>query len=211
MKKCIVILLAGVLAYAVRWRILFAVLFLSLMVTSSSSAFDGKRRGFVLGGGLGFAPHANWGRISGIEESKTAFGLNLIIGYAWSEENMIVYEGNVAGYKSDVLNTDIAQGFNGASWYHYFGSQGKAIFTIVGLGLYVFDSDKVPLIDNMGDRIGTQGGTHDPSFGMLVGGGYEFARHVQIGSYLSVGQTNRTRSEAYHHMHINILVSAIAF
>ena len=181
------------------------------MVTSSSSAFDGKRRGFVLGGGLGFAPTATWGRISGIEESKAAFALNLMTGYAWNEYNMVVYEGNVVGYKSDALNTDIAQGFNGASWYHYLGSQGKTFFTIVGLGFYVFVSDEVPLIDNWGDRIGTQGGTHDPSFGILVGGGYEFARHMQIGCYLSVGQTNRTRSEAYHHKHINILVSAMAF
>ena len=79
-----------------------------LLLSTSSWAFNGVRKGFVLGGGLGFAPAAKWsvddyymGMQLDTSETKAGVGLNLLVGYAWDEHNMIVYEGNVAGYKSD--------------------------------------------------------------------------------------------------------------
>ena len=41
-------------------RLVFMVIVLTLLVASSSFGFDGNRKGFVLGGGLGIAPTAGW-------------------------------------------------------------------------------------------------------------------------------------------------------
>lgn len=90
------------------------ILALTLLLTGSASAFNGMRKGFVIGGGLGIAPSANWSSEINTpapfsfsikpDENKVGLAVNLVIGYAWDEHNMIVYEGNVAGYNSDLLN-----------------------------------------------------------------------------------------------------------
>jgi len=168
-------------------RLVVAGFLVSMVLVSSASAFDGLRKGFVLGGGLGLAPTASWDADI-IDDSGTGFGLNLLIGYAWDEYNMIVYEGNIAGYKS-IADIRVSQGFNGASWYHYFGPQGKSFFTTAGLGFYVFDFDH--------DSYGS--GSNDPGAGVLLGGGY-----------LSFGRTSDSFYD-YNHTHISVLVSAVAF
>ena len=175
-----------------------------LCMTGSSTAFDGQRKGFVLGGGLGFSPEATYsvgldlgpfGTLT-VDENGSGFGLNLVIGGAFNEQNMLVYEGNVAGWKSDILNDNISQGFNGAAWYHYFGPLGKSAFTVAGIGAYVFQAENYE--DN------------DPGLGILLGGGYEFSKHWQIGGYYSFGKTSDSGVDFDHH-HLNILVSGIAF
>jgi hypothetical protein len=180
-------------------RIVLITLLALLFAAASTSAFDGMRKGFVLGGGLGFAPTAdvevNGGGVS-VSEDGSGMGLNMVIGYAWDEQNMIVYEGNVAGWETDVTNADIAQGFNGASWYHYMGPVGRSFFSVVGIGYYVFD------VDDFEDN--------DPGFGFMLGGGYEFTRHVQVAAYFSKGSTENSGVD-YDHTHFNILVSATAF
>lgn len=176
---------------------------LVVLIASSVSAFDGMRKGFVLGGGLGFSPYTTWsfseelfGFNVNFDESNVGIGLNLVIGYAWDEYNMLVYEGNVTGANSDLLDETISQGFNGASWYHYFGPQGKSFFTVVGLGFYV---------NKVGDY-----DADDPGGGYLFGGGYEFARHVQAAVYFSGGQT-KSDGVTIGHNHFSILIGAVAF
>src|SRR5512140_61394 len=87
-----------------------------VLIAGSAVAFDGQRKGLVLGGGLGFAPTA---KISHHGESETNAGVaaHLVIGYAWDNENMIVYEGNVTTYSIDFgygHDYTSSQGFNGA-------------------------------------------------------------------------------------------------
>jgi hypothetical protein len=108
---------------------------------------------------------------------------------------MIVYEGNGAGYQSDIFD-QTTQGFNGPAWYHYYGDMGKSAFTAVGLGLYTFDVEHLD--------------ANDPSIGLLLGGGYEFAKHWQFGAYLSFGRTTSFGVD-FNHATINVLVSGIAF
>ena len=180
------------------------VLTLTLLAASSASGFDGNRKGFVLGGGLGFAPVSSWsvdispffGPISSINETGAGIGLNLIIGHAWDEQNMIVYEGNVTGWKSDFFDMTMSQGFNGGAWYHYFGIPGRSAFTTLGLGVYLFDGEDVT--------------ANDVGIGFLAGGGYEFARHWQVGGYFSLGRTSDAGVD-FDHYHLNILVSGVAF
>jgi len=178
-------------------------LFLTLLVlllVSSASAFNGERQGFVLGGGLGFAPMAKMSLDDFEEdESNSGFGLNFIIGYAWDEYNMIVYEGNVCSYTSSEILNDltVAQGFNGASWYHYFGPSGMSFFTAVGIGFCVME------IEDYDETI-------DYKVGFLIGGGYEFTRHVQVGAYFSSGGT-AVEGVDITNSHFSVLVSAVAF
>ena len=171
---------------------------LFILLASTAWSFDGNRKGFVLGGGLGFAATAKWevDGLSIISESGSGIGLNLLIGFACDENNMIVYEGNVAGYKSDAVDVNLSQGFNGAAWYHYFGLPGKSMFTTVGLGFYVFEADGYDAND-LGGAI-------------MIGAGYEFARHWQIGAYFSAGKTSDPIFD-YKHNHVNILISGVAF
>ena len=176
---------------------------LTLVLTSSSFGFDGQRKGFVLGGGLGFSPAANWsvdvptflGTLN-VGETNVGVSLNLVIGYAWDEQNMIVYEGNVAGVSSDFFNQTLSQGFNGAAWYHYYGLPGSSAFTTAGLGFYVFDGENFT--------------ANDPGVGILLGAGYEFARHWQVGGYFSFGKTSDVGIN-FDHYHFSILLSGVAF
>lgn len=177
---------------------------LAIFLVSTATGFDGDRKGFVLGGGLGFAPVVKWSveesflghTVLKIDETRAGVGLNLLIGYAWDEKNMLVYEGNAVGYASEFGDQTIAQGFNGGSWYHYFGRPGKSAFTVGGLGLYSFDREN-------SDQ-------HDPGFAILLGGGYEFARHWQVGGYLSFGATSAHGLD-YKHSHLSVLVTGVAF
>ncbi len=174
---------------------------------STAQAFDGVRKGFVVGGGLGIAANSHWEvDKTSVSEDKAGLGLNLIIGYAWDESNMIVYEGNVSAFSSDIASTaggflglgnqNITQGFNGATWYHYYGTPGKSLFTAAGLGVYVFDVQDFD--------------ANDPGVGILLGFGYEFSRHWQTGIYVSGGQTTSGGAD-FKHSNINVVVNALAF
>lgn len=180
MKKCIILTLV------------------IIMIASSAWSFDGNRKGFVLGGGLGFSPTAKWESddFSFASETNAGLGAQLFLGYAWNEFNMIVYEGNLTSYTSDMLDMSLYQGFDGATWYHYFNPSGGTMYTIAGLGLYVFEGE-----NNV---------KNDPGFAVMLGAGYEFSRHWQVGVYFSAGKTSDGPFD-FTHNHLNVLVSGVAF
>jgi hypothetical protein len=175
----------------------FICLVLIVLLSTSTFAFDGNRKGFVLGGGLGFALQGKYSFDAiDFEEDGSGLALNLVIGGAFDERNMLVYEGNVMGYTSDLFDRLITQGFNGASWYHYFGETGRSFYSTLGIGFYVFEMEDFD--------------SNDPGFGLLLGGGYEFAKHWQVGAYYSYGKTSDAGFDFTHH-HINLLFTGIAF
>ena len=113
---------------------------------------------------------------------------------------MLVYEGNAAGFNSDLFDESVGQGFNGAAWYHYFKDPGNTPFTALGLGLYYF---------KVGDYDPT-----DPGIALLLGGGYEFSKHWQAGLYLTFGKTSEGgygASADFEHANLSFIVSGIAF
>ena len=143
--------------------------------------------------------------IEKLDENKVGIGLNLLIGFAWVDQNMIVYEGNISAYQSDVFIGDqfLSQGFNGAAWYHYYGPMGSTFFSVLGIGLFVFDLDEFD--------------ANDPGVGGLIGGGYEFSNHWQVGAYISAGQTSDELKDIFigidnwSHVQVSALVSVVAF
>ena len=186
-------------------RIITLALIMVLVLAVSASAFDGNRKGFVLGGGLGFGPVAKVS-VDGFDGDydKSGLATNVLIGYAWDEQNMIVYmrdaifyseEFNSAWDQKDIM---LCQGFSGAAYYHYFGPVGKSAYLCGGLGFQDWTS-----LDSDFD-------SPDAGLGVLLGGGYEFARHVQIHSSLSFGKTSEGNADLNHTQFL-ITISAVAF
>jgi len=173
---------------------------LLIIFISSAWGFNGERKGFVFGGGLGYAPLIKTSpELHG--DQNSGLGLNSLVGYAWDDQNMIVFEGNVSAFAQKDSNLTIAQGFYGAAWYHYFGTAGKSAFTTAGIGLYMYRVDETTDQNDMGNDMG---------LAILLGGGYEFARHWQIGAYFSFGKTSEGPYD-YNHSNLNLLISTVAF
>ncbi len=162
------------------------------IIVSTSFAFDGSRTGFVIGGGMGFGPYNSY-KIGNNTESGNGLGANFLLGYAWNNKNMIVFEVNGNSYRINGL--DASNSINIFSWYHYFGETGKSFYSVASLGLYSFYLEDLEF---------------DPDYGYMIGCGYEFARHWQIGAYISGGYSE-TNGEDYNLLHVNILISTIAF
>ncbi|HSH00836.1 MAG TPA: hypothetical protein VLB27_12325, partial [candidate division Zixibacteria bacterium] len=192
-------------------RVVMVTVGLALLSAGSADAFDGKRKGFVIGGGLGPAPVVRWegpvleynpvgmtwSRVR-VDDSKFGVGAQLLVGYAWDEANMIVVEGNAAAMQSDILFDEpaVSQGFGGISWYHYFGEVGRTVFSAVGIGSYAFQIEDEEAAES--------------EFGMLVGGGYEFSPHWQVGGYLTFGDTSDPLGDN-DHVTFSVLIGAVAF
>ncbi len=174
-----------------------------LFMATAASAFNHHRQGFALGVGLGVTPTARW-ETSFRAEEHVGFGVNGYIGYGWDAHNFLLFEVNSTRCGSEEVDwTD--QGFIGPAWYHYFGRPGRSAFTMVGMGLYNFSSTYFGSLWNE-----TRTRTNDPGPGMLLGGGYEFARHLQIGGYLGFGRTTGILGN-YDHVHFSILVGAMGY
>ncbi len=193
-------------------RILVLLLVFLLVFMTSTQAFDGKRKGFVLGGGLGLAPVARWST-SGLDESSVGYGGNGLIGLGWDEQNLIVLESSDVLYKSDIFDCDLSQLFFGPTWYHYFDSREKSFFSAVGIGGYVFGLP--PFYSYISIHIGPgelppAPPSHARGLGYLIGSGYQLTRHYQIGVYLSGGKTSE-HGRDFGNTHIMILLGNMDF
>ncbi|MDD3730806.1 MAG: hypothetical protein PHU88_00305 [candidate division Zixibacteria bacterium] len=177
---------------------LFIILSVFFILTTSLYPFDGKRKGFVIGCGLGFAPLTKWsGDSPRANENKAGFAANIMIGYARNEHSMFVYESNVVIFNSDHFQDRyIAQGFNGFSWYYFLNPDGESFFFTFGFGLSVFQVESC--------------NPNNPEYGFLFGGGYELSRHSQVGGYFCFGKTVSEHID-YNQLHFAILVTTVAF
>jgi len=187
-----------------------SLILLILLIISATSAwgFNGERKGFVLGGGLGIAPIIKT-TLGSLEDKKSGIGLNLLIGYAWDDQNMIVLEGNGGSFSLNNSKGTVTQGFSGAAWYHYFGPAGKSTYAIVGLGSYVYESKEIFEPDYFGSLFYITR-SHNMGLAILIGGGFEIARHWQVGGYISFGKTSDGPID-FNHTNFNILISTVAF
>lgn len=178
------------------------------------SAFDGQRKGFLIGGGVGAVPVAHWSSASEgdkVHENVLTWGEHLFIGYGLNDRNVLALEINIAPYASDLFETDIVQGVGGLAWYHYFGQPGKSLFAVGGLGVS-------RMVEYLGGKISFEwNGEEHPyapdgatGVGYLIGGGYEFVRHLQAGVYL-VGGNPSERGITYGIYHVVVMLSAVAF
>lgn len=171
-----------------------------------AAAFNGHRAGFVLGGGLGFSPEARWENndIAGIDDQGVGPAFDVLIGYGWNDNNLLVWDIDAAYVKGDVYErpSSVLQGFGGPAWYRYFGEPGRAIYLTVGAGITRF----VYCPDDEDD-------CHSFNWGPAyrVGAGYEFARHFQAGATVSFGASYDGNANTYLHTTLNVLVCGVLF
>lgn len=156
-----------------------------VLATCSVSAFDGDRQGFVAGGGLGFAPVADWsiGSFSSIGEKSSGVAVKAFVGYGYDDNFLIVLQRDGVFNKNrtiDNADENIFQGFTGVVLYYYFGEAGSSFFISSGVGVQDFrflDSDT----DN-----------YKSDFGYHIGAGYEFYEHIQLSGSYTYGKTKTT-------------------
>lgn len=188
-----------------------AMLILMLPAFSSAAVFNGNRHGFVAGIGIGFAPHISWKSTSdGLPyvTGESGFAAHWVLGYCFGQKDMVVYEGNHTWYtSSDVYRganrqVSLLQALWGVSWYHYYGRAGRSVFTTLGAGIY---------LNSEAWSVASRGGT-----ALMLGGGYEFARHFQVGLYYTFGEemefnifgSSRDVRKAHH---LSLLVTAMGY
>jgi opacity protein-like surface antigen len=134
-----------------------------LVLASQLSAFDGQRKGFILGGGIG-GGSLKWSE-PGLDFNQGAFATNFIIGYAPSNSLEIYYTNNVSwfSYQSE----SFVVGMSGIGLSKYLNKEGKGVFILGGIGVGVFSQ--------------MTGYTYSESgFGVVGGVGYDVAKHWRI-------------------------------
>lgn len=149
---------------------IFLLIFLFIFLSQSSYSFDGNRRGFVIGGGIGFSPvMAN---DFDLEQDGSRFlsygqGYTVFIGKGVNNTNLILAGYHEAQGESENLEGRIFQHqFMGVWWYHYFTID-KIIFnTILGFGATDY-------------RLSGHG-NFPQYYGFELGIGSEITRHVQF-------------------------------
>jgi hypothetical protein len=185
-------------------------------LASSASAFDGERKGFVLGFGLGFSPAAHSSHTNeGVTFEETASGGagSFYLGYGWNEKNTLVFDSTFTFFTSRLYNRrETIQGFTGVSWYHYYGKKGKSFFTTLGVGMYSYDLEGIYIhIDfNPEDSEPRPQFPTDDGPGFLLGAGYEFSSHWQVGAFLSAGATQNFETD-FNHAHFSVMVQGTLF
>jgi hypothetical protein len=179
-----------------KWVILALTLAL-MLVPLSTYAFDGQRKGFVMGFGCGYSPWAKWSRDNpSLSETGQGLDMRIPLGYAWSNQNMLVYEGAPTFFKSnDDEHSCATQGVWGIRWYHYFAVPGRTWFLTLGVGRAVFIKDEEMLQNGVG---------------VVLGGGYEFTKHLQAGLYYAGGRCGIDDYHVRHHA-LSLVVTALVY
>jgi hypothetical protein len=171
----------------------------------SVSAFDHNHRGFVLGAGIGYSPSASWKTDPYYLPNNTGhsgFAAHALIGGGMNEHNMLVSEWNMIWYSNPTelvpaKSVSILQWQWALSWYHYYGPTGQSIYTVLGIGPYFL----TPAWDELTEFGGA----------VLLGGGYEFARHMQIGVYYSVGRVFSLGPRTNGCGHLSLLLTVMKY
>ena len=180
----------------------FSSLILFLLATNAH-AWDGQRKGFLLGFGIGsgftsFTQNTQKVHIyrdsnvvivirevPGVSvesgrQNKAAVMTDFKIGYAPDNTWAIYYTSKVSWY--GITNTSgwdvtIANGLGALAVSYWFKPQAPSPFIAGGFG---YSTWALPFEDNTPDTwIGV---------GLFAGGGYEFSRHVSVEGYLSWGK-----------------------
>ncbi|MCP4685207.1 MAG: hypothetical protein GY867_07120 [bacterium] len=116
-------------------RFLSVLLILVFTLSASALGFDGQRKGFAIGGGIGIAYAAleDWG-------SKPGFGGKFTIGKGVGERDVLAVEFNgvyLSGPETTV-------GYLGPVWYLYNEPVGNCLFTVIGVGASFLKTSRSP-------------------------------------------------------------------
>lgn len=160
------------------------VMSLFIFVITSLVAFDGQRKGFILGGGAGLANVSYSQELEGFgesaesdTESEIAFATDFKIGYAPNNQLEIYYTNQVGWFSMKNIygdNVTIANALSAIGVSYFIAPELKSggwhpsLFFSGGLGL---SSWNAPMEEDIDSSSGT---------GFFVGVGYEFTKHYRI-------------------------------
>jgi len=143
---------------------LYTLAFILLLAFSNLYGFDGERKGFIFGGGIG----VNFLSISD-SESKTTFLTNFKIGHAPSNTLEIFWMSKVSWFGGSGGDLTIL-GLGAVAATFYFDSKSETgWFASGGIGY-----------SSYGKLSGSRRSSSDYGFGFFGGGGYEFAAHWSV-------------------------------
>jgi len=133
-----------------------------LLLFSDARAFDGHRRGFVLGFGAG-PGHLDFG-----QEKESTWGVqtDLKLGAGLTDQTLLHYTGKQIWHSDHNIAFTEAMPMLGVT--HYLKPEGPSFFLSGAGGAAI-------LAAGIGGEVG---GTVGPAG--FLGGGYEFARHFQV-------------------------------
>ena len=177
---------------------------LILVLAATSLAFDGNRKGFILGAGLGLGytshknslEHETQGVTSFERLTSTGLATDFRIGYGFSEGFLLYYTSKVnwlkAGwvvqredtippyekYWAESEDTTTAAGVGGIGLSYYLDPESSPLYLIVAVPLAGWVA---PFEDNMN----TLGG-----LGFSAGAGYEFAKHLSVEAVVFYGRVS---------------------
>ena len=168
------------------------VLALLLVFAAPAGAFDGKRKGFVLGVGLGpgLSSYTQELSVSGLgsaassRETKVGVSTDFRIGFGPTEQVLVVYDNKVTWIPFDNAignHVTIADGISSLSVSYYLAQSAPSGFLTGGLGAAGWSA---PFESNSSGSIG---------LGMFVGGGYEFTKLWNLEGSLGYGSPSDTQ------------------
>lgn len=189
-------------------KAIICLIFLTLVCAHQANAFNGRRKGFVLGLGAGYGPIAN----NSSESPKfknfknSGFASSFLIGHGWYNKSLIALYFEGITYEESLSHiveysrgkVDVVQGFAGLAFFQYVRAHAPSPFFMFGAGFQEWITNNKEF------------GSNNAGIGFLFGGGYEFARHFQAYASLGVGYTTRDRSK-FNHVQLILGLSAIAY
>jgi hypothetical protein len=171
-------------------RILTLTLVIVILTVISAQAFNGQRKGFILGGGLGLGMSSykyELGSQKRDRENNRAFATNFKIGYSPNEKLEIYYFSKALWFNADYTFYDdetVLSSVGGLGVTFNVKNESPTFYVAGGLGYsewsYHFDESAPP---------------HMTGFGIFGGAGYEFSPHFNFGLDLLYG----TLKHDYNH------------
>jgi len=148
-----------------------------LLMPTAASAFDGKREGFVLGGGIGgggvtfeelvyFRNHqVNPKHV----HTEPVIATYLSIGWGINEKFVLIFSNHTVWFEKDIGHykkeeEHYSTGVTGAGFTYYLDAEARSLFVTGALGLSHWENHSISIDTATG-------------FGVFGGVGCEFARH----------------------------------
>ena len=118
-----------------------SIILIVILIATTCNAFDGKRKGFVLGGGIGFSPVSHLsGSSPRASKTQSALAFDGLIGKGLAERNVIgIYIDGSYYAVTDIGGLYVTGLFMGPGWRHYSSSKSSSPFIQVAIGWYSFN------------------------------------------------------------------------
>lgn len=170
-------------------------------ITNSAFAWDGKRKGFLLGIGAGAGLESfkytrfsfYYGLQPGDRFYKPAFMTDFKIGYAPTNQIALYWMSKVAWFTNNILTLN---GMGGIAISYYLRPNKSTFYVSAGYGYSTWGTSET----------GTQYGT-----GISIGGGYEFSRHWSVETNLSFGTPKFSDNSSMNTMALRVTLNVLGY